>query len=50
MVLRAAFSLFQSAGFERHSFELWLERELRMVALATTGKYAEMEIGGAFSD
>uniref|UniRef100_A0A914HUU2 TRPM-like domain-containing protein n=1 Tax=Globodera rostochiensis TaxID=31243 RepID=A0A914HUU2_GLORO len=44
VVLKGAFSLFQSAGFEHCAFEAWLDRELRMVALATMGKYSESEI------
>uniref|UniRef100_A0A915MGI7 TRPM SLOG domain-containing protein n=1 Tax=Meloidogyne javanica TaxID=6303 RepID=A0A915MGI7_MELJA len=44
VVLKSAFSLFQSAVFEHNAFEFWLERELRMVALATAGRYLESEI------
>nr|CAD2202601.1 unnamed protein product [Meloidogyne enterolobii] len=44
VVLKSAFSLFQSAVFEHNAFEFWLERELRMVALATAGRYVESEI------
>ncbi|KAF7640376.1 hypothetical protein Mgra_00000197 [Meloidogyne graminicola] len=44
VVLKSAFSLFQSCVFEHNSFEFWLEKELKMVALATTGRYIESEI------
>ncbi|KAL3106203.1 hypothetical protein niasHT_016890 [Heterodera trifolii] len=44
VVLRGAFSLFQSAGFDHGAFDAWLDRELRMVGLATTGKYSEGQI------